>query len=94
LGLDSQQELGVFLFSNASRPALGPKQRPIQWIHGDLSLGLKRPGHEIDHSSTAKVKECVVLHFRCQYVFMAWCLLKAQGQLLPFTVIMNIQIHA
>jgi len=27
-----------------------PTQPPIQWVHGDLSPGLKRPGREADHS--------------------------------------------
>jgi hypothetical protein len=41
----------------------GPTQPPIQWVPGALSLGVKRPGHETDHShpSSAKVKELVVL---------------------------------
>jgi hypothetical protein len=33
-----------------SRLALGPTQPPIQWITGALSLGVKQPGHEADHS--------------------------------------------
>jgi hypothetical protein len=37
---------------------------PIQWIKGALSLGVKRPGREADHSppSGAEVKECVELY--------------------------------
>jgi hypothetical protein len=30
--------------------ALGPTQPPIQWVPGALSLGVKRPGREADHS--------------------------------------------
>jgi len=41
--------LSLFLFTTASRPALGPTQPPMQWVQGALSLGLKRPGHEADH---------------------------------------------
>jgi hypothetical protein len=33
-----------------SRPALGPTQPPIQWVLGALSLGVKRPWCEADHS--------------------------------------------
>jgi hypothetical protein len=35
-------------------------QPPIQWVPGALSLGIKRPGRETDHSppSSAEVKEC------------------------------------
>jgi len=42
-----------------SRPALGPAQSPIQWVPGVLSLGVKRPERETDHSppSSAEVKE-------------------------------------
>jgi hypothetical protein len=49
-GFESRQRLGIFLFTTASRLALGSTQRPIQWIPGTLSLGVKRPGREADHS--------------------------------------------
>jgi hypothetical protein len=53
-GFESWQELGVF----ESRSVLGPTQPPIQWVPGALSLGVKRPGREVDHSppSSAEVK--------------------------------------
>jgi hypothetical protein len=59
LGFDSRWELGIFLFTTASRTALEPTQPPIQWVKGSLLLGVKRPGREIDHSpsSSAEVKE-------------------------------------
>jgi hypothetical protein len=55
---ESRQGLGIFLFTTASRPTLGPTQPPIQWVPGTLSLGVKRPGREADHStpSSANVK--------------------------------------
>jgi len=36
----------------------GPTRPPIQWVLGVLSLGVKRPGREADHSppSSAEVK--------------------------------------
>jgi hypothetical protein len=48
---------GNFLIT-ASRTALGPTQPPIQWVPGALSLGVKRPGREADHSppTSAEVK--------------------------------------
>jgi hypothetical protein len=64
LGFDSRRGLGIFLFTTASRKALGPIQLPIQWIPGALSLGIKRSGREAGHSppSSAEVKECVELY--------------------------------
>jgi hypothetical protein len=55
---------GIFLFTTASRTALGPTQPPIQWVPGALSLGVKRPVREADHSppSSAEVKECLELY--------------------------------
>jgi hypothetical protein len=47
---ESRQGLGIFLFTTASRPALGLTQPPIQGVPGALSLGIKRPGREADHS--------------------------------------------
>jgi hypothetical protein len=49
------------VFTIAFRRALGPTQSPIQRVPGDLSLGIKRPRREADHSppSSAEVKEWV-----------------------------------
>jgi hypothetical protein len=41
---------GNFSLHTASRPALGLNQPPIQWVSGDLSLGVKRPSREADYS--------------------------------------------
>jgi hypothetical protein len=49
-GFESRQGLGIFLFTNALRPALGITQPPIQRVPGDLSLEVKRLGREADHS--------------------------------------------
>jgi hypothetical protein len=63
-GFGSRQGLWIFLFSTASRRALKPSQPPIQWVLGALSLGVKRPGLEADHSppSSAEVDEYVELY--------------------------------
>jgi hypothetical protein len=60
------------------RTALGSTQPPIQWVPGALSVGVKRPAHEADHSppSSAEIEECVELYLHSQYAFMAWCLVK------------------
>jgi hypothetical protein len=50
LGFDFRRGLGIFLFTTASRTALGPTQPLIQWVQGAISLGVKRPGREADHS--------------------------------------------
>jgi hypothetical protein len=47
--LDSQQEQVIFLFSIASRPALGATQSPIQCVPGAVSPGIKWQEHEADH---------------------------------------------
>jgi hypothetical protein len=64
LGFDSRRMLRIFLFTTASRPVLGPTQPPIQWVLGALSLGVKRPRPEADHSPppSVEVKECMELH--------------------------------
>jgi hypothetical protein len=83
LGFDSRRGLGIFLFTTASRTAVGPTQLPIQWVPGALSLGVKRPGREADHSPHLVPRSknewsCTSI---LQYTFMAWCSIKAQGQL-------------
>jgi len=61
---------GWNFFSSPPRPkpALGPTQAPIQSLLGALSLGVKEPGREDDHSSlfSAQVKECVNLYLHSQ----------------------------
>jgi hypothetical protein len=65
---------GAGIFSLHHR--LGPTQPPIQWVQGAFYLGVKRPGHEADHSlpSSAEVKNAWSCTSTPQYVFMAWCL--------------------
>jgi hypothetical protein len=43
--------------STASLLALEPTQPPIQWVTKAISLGVKRPGRQADHSlpSSAKI---------------------------------------
>jgi hypothetical protein len=70
--------LGIFLFTTASRTALGPTQPPIEWVPGALSLEVKRPGREADHSpqSSAEVTNAWSFTSTPRYVFVAWCLVK------------------
>jgi len=57
-GIYCQWGLRIFLFYNASRPALRSTELPIQWIVGAISLAVKWPGNEADysHPSSAEVK--------------------------------------
>jgi hypothetical protein len=50
VGVPSPDRVKNFLFSKSSRPALRSTQPPIKWVPGALSLGIKRPGREVDHS--------------------------------------------
>jgi hypothetical protein len=51
-----------------------PTQPPIQWVPVVLSLRVKRPGREADHSpaSSAEVKECVGLYLHSPNT-PPWC---------------------
>jgi hypothetical protein len=51
VGVPSPGEVKKYFFSAVSRPALELTQPPIQWVAGDLSLGIKRPVREADHSN-------------------------------------------
>jgi hypothetical protein len=64
VGVRSPEGAGVFLFDTMSRPDLGHTQLPTHWVAGTLSLRVKQPAHEADHSSpsSAEVKECVELY--------------------------------
>jgi len=80
-GFDSR-----FLFATVSRLALGPSQPPIQWVTRALSLGLKWPRREADHSpiSSAEVKNMWSYTPLSQYAFMVWCSVKAEEQIKLF----------
>jgi hypothetical protein len=63
-GLDGQGirvrvPVGSRIFSTSSRPAMGSTQPPIQWVLGDPSPRVKRPGREADCSppTSAEVKK-------------------------------------
>jgi hypothetical protein len=56
---------GNFSLDHRVQNGSGLTQPPIQWVSGAISLGVKRPGRETDHSppSSDEVKECVELYF-------------------------------
>jgi hypothetical protein len=78
LGFDSRRRLGIFLFTTASRTALGPTQPPIQRVPGAHILAVKRPRRETDHSLHLVPRSRMrgVISPLPQYIFMAWCLVK------------------
>jgi len=47
---ESWEGMGIFLFTTASRLALGLTRPPIRWVPGALSLGVKRLRHDADHT--------------------------------------------
>jgi len=57
--LEFRQEMGIFLFSTMSRPALG--SNPTSYPMGTMGSfpGVKGPGREANHSppSSAQIKE-------------------------------------
>jgi hypothetical protein len=70
--------VGIFIFTTASRSAVGSTQPPIQRVPWTLSRGVRREGREADHSSpsSAEVKNVWTYTSTPQYVFLAWCLVK------------------
>jgi hypothetical protein len=91
-GFDSQRGLEICLFNTASRTAMGPTQPPTQWVAGALSLGVKWPGREADHSppSSAEIKNAWSYTSTPQYVFMAWYLVKHRDN---FTFYIHTYVH-
>jgi hypothetical protein len=65
--------VGSTIFSTSSRLALGPTQPPLQWVPGAFSPGVKRPGHEADHSAPTNVegKKMWIHTATPPYAFMA-----------------------
>jgi hypothetical protein len=63
----------------------GPTQSPIQCVPGALSLGVKQPEREADHSplSSAEVKNAWIYTSTSQYASMAKYSVKAQGKIVP-----------
>jgi hypothetical protein len=76
LVFDSRRGLGIFLFTTASRTALGPTQASYPVGIRYFSLGVKRPWSKADHSPppTAEVEWSYTS--TPQYTFMVWCSVK------------------
>jgi hypothetical protein len=74
LGFDFRRGLEIFLSTTASGTALGPTHT-IQCVPRPLSLGVKWPGREADHSSrlVPRSKNEWIYTSTPQYALMAWC---------------------
>jgi hypothetical protein len=72
-GIGVRVPVGSRIFSTSSRSALGPAQPQIKWVPGNISLEVKRPGHEAAHSPPAsvKVKKTWIYTSTPPYTFMA-----------------------
>jgi hypothetical protein len=73
-GFDLWQWQELFLFSKASGLSLGPTQCPVQWMPGTLSLGIKWPKCEVDHSIPLmqRLRMSGAMPLVSLYAFMAW----------------------
>jgi hypothetical protein len=58
--------------------ALAPTQLPIQWVPGDISLGVKRSGREADYSHFHLVPRSKIPQIP-QYTLMALCSVKEEN---------------
>jgi hypothetical protein len=73
LWFDFRQGQKISLFSKMSRPALG-LPTPVQWVLGTTVYpGVKKPGHEANHSPpfSPKVKNVWNCTFTPSYAFVA-----------------------
>jgi hypothetical protein len=72
----------ILLGASLYRPVtVGLTQPPIQRVSGALSLRIKRPGREADLHLVPRSRMRPAIPPLPQYAFMAWCSVKAQGQL-------------
>jgi hypothetical protein len=71
IGIRFPAEAGNFSLRHPVQTGSGPSQLPVQWILVAVSLGVKRPGRETDHSfpSSVEVKECVEVYLHCHNTY-------------------------
>jgi hypothetical protein len=78
LGFDFRRGAENFSLHHRVQNGSGTTQPPIQFVPGALSLGVKRPKREADHSPpySAEVKNVWSYTSTPQYAFMVRCLVK------------------
>jgi hypothetical protein len=83
IGVRFPARVGNFSHRHRVETGSGAHQVSYPMGIGGSFPGCKAAGPEADHStpSSAEVKEYVELYLHSQYVFMAWCSVKAHGQL-------------
>jgi hypothetical protein len=78
-------------FELSSCFAFLPTEPPIRWVPAALSLGVKWPGREADHTppSSDEIKNVWSYISTPQYAFVLWCSVKAKWKLhliLPYLI--------
>jgi hypothetical protein len=88
LGFESRQGLRILLFTTVSILALGPKQPPIEWVTGTgaLTLGVKRPRREADHSPSGAEVKNEWSYTSTPPIRLHGVVLKAQGRLYVYVL--------
>jgi hypothetical protein len=85
-------------FSLGHRVQTGSGAHPASYPMGigDLSLGVKRPRREADHSlpSSAEVKECVDLYLHFRNISSWRGAYLSAGTILPFTLCLKADTYA
>jgi hypothetical protein len=93
-GVRIQAGLGIFLFTTTSRPPLWPTQLPIQWVPDALSLKVKRPESEADHSppSSVEVKNAWSYISTPPIHLMASCSVRRSRTALPLHLHLHVSV--
>jgi hypothetical protein len=77
---ETQQGLGIFLFTTGSRPALGLTQPSVQWVPAALFLGYSGRGVKLTTHLplVPRSKNRGAIPPLPKYAFLVWCSFKAQ----------------
>jgi hypothetical protein len=69
---------------------------PIQCIPGAISMAMKRPGRETDHSPLFHAQIISTLSYSSTppYVFTMWCLIKHRNNIVEFVELLRILVRS